>query len=494
MSDHIDGPRSIGDPSIDLTDLFAFTSPENPGRTVLAAGCVSLGGRQRDVFQRRQSRDRGSPGDRGRPWRRREVQDGRPRSFASAAGSTPSSRGPTARRRSSAAPAPALTGRYCTLSSMTKKGLRPRTECFASLRASLRSVLLAWLVDDDEEVSQSAAARQCALHRHRIRHAPRARPRQRLAVRRHRRDHPAAHSPADLVGPPPPRFDWVGRPEQTNMRLNNPALAGTDDLRDLWNQQTPFAIDEDLRPLFRKRLMDSLTNWDMRDGKADWTPPALAASANVFLDDFLLFDVSKPITDTSFLEIEKSTLDGHAYQTGGGRTVNANVIDILLTWMVNHDQGNSCRAARRRHQAGPQDVSLSGSAEHAVADRGGQRRPGGAAGAGLGAHRGVRRHVASIDRQDPADRRRVSGNCARSRRSTASRSSNGSRRSTSRNDSIATACQRHPGRGLHGNVGRQAEGRRQLRRVARAVSGGWPARHCHEDHRFRRCLKRGSTA
>src|SRR5215468_7533601 len=39
MSDHVDGPRSIGDPPADLTDFFAFTSPENPARTVLAA-CV----------------------------------------------------------------------------------------------------------------------------------------------------------------------------------------------------------------------------------------------------------------------------------------------------------------------------------------------------------------------------------------------------------------------------------------------------------------------
>src|ERR1700730_8659168 len=39
MSDHSDGPRSIGEPAADLTDLFAFTSPENPDRTVLAA-CV----------------------------------------------------------------------------------------------------------------------------------------------------------------------------------------------------------------------------------------------------------------------------------------------------------------------------------------------------------------------------------------------------------------------------------------------------------------------
>ena len=42
-------------------------------------------------------------------------------------------------------------------------------------------------------------------------------------------------------------MDWVGRPEQTNMRLNNPRLTGSDDIRDLWNQQTPFAIDEKLR-------------------------------------------------------------------------------------------------------------------------------------------------------------------------------------------------------------------------------------------------------
>jgi hypothetical protein len=52
-------------------------------------------------------------------------------------------------------------------------------------------------------------------------------------------------------------------------------------------------------PLFLQRLKDSLAKWDMRDGKADWTPPALAANANMFLDDFLLFDVTKPITDTS---------------------------------------------------------------------------------------------------------------------------------------------------------------------------------------------------
>jgi hypothetical protein len=38
----------------------------------------------------------------------------------------------------------------------------------------------------------------------------------------------------------------------------------------------------------------------------------------VFLDDFQLIDVAKPTTDTSYLEIEKSTLNGRPIQTGGG--------------------------------------------------------------------------------------------------------------------------------------------------------------------------------
>src|SRR5262249_10124204 len=38
------------------------------------------------------------------------------------------------------------------------------------------------------------------------------------------------------------------------------------------------------------------------------------------------------------LEIEKTTIYGRPYQTGGGRTLDANVIDILLTWLVNRDR------------------------------------------------------------------------------------------------------------------------------------------------------------
>src|SRR5690242_9355322 len=44
MSDHVDGPRQIGEPAIDLSDVFAFTSPENGAHTVLAANVFPSAG------------------------------------------------------------------------------------------------------------------------------------------------------------------------------------------------------------------------------------------------------------------------------------------------------------------------------------------------------------------------------------------------------------------------------------------------------------------
>ena len=83
--------------------------------------------------------------------------------------------------------------------------------------------------------------------------------------------------------------------------------------------------------------------------------PRWLSNANMFVDDILLFDVAKPITDASHLEIERSTLNGKAYQTGGGRTVDADVIDILLTWIVNHDreflEGGTTKATKPEPRA-----------------------------------------------------------------------------------------------------------------------------------------------
>jgi hypothetical protein len=334
MSDHVDGPRSIGDPPADITDLFAFTSPKDPARTVLAM-CVFPSAGESAVFSnvidyaiavrrvsvtgigncrevsacRREFRftfrfevlDRDAAGNVD-PARRLHLPDGRELPVT-----VNNEKGRRHRRAMSACSPGCAPTR--SISPGSPRRSRRSPICFSTTTCS------AW--------SSSSIHAACSI-------------RERLVVRRDRRDRPT--EPPGRIGHPVARIDWIGRPEQTNVRLNNPALFGVDDIRDLWNQQTPFAISKELQPLFLQRLKDSFTDWDMRDGKADWTPEALAANANVFLDDFLLFDVAKPITDESHLEIEKSTIDGRPYQTGGGRTVDANSIDILLTWLVNHDR------------------------------------------------------------------------------------------------------------------------------------------------------------
>ena len=338
MSDHIDGPRQIGDPSSDLTDLFAFISPENPAKTVLAANVFPTCGADA-IFS--------NAVDHSIVVRRAKVTGvGDATKFET---SDPEIRF-TCRfdtlERGAAGQKPIQRG-TCTLPggqtlqfiTNDQKGASTPDGAFRVF-AGMRSdpFILAWLLGGGMRKFQNLLFNDnvlCIAIEFDTRRVLDPDKGSLFAVIAETVPRPRA---AAFVGHEPPRLDWVGRPEQTNMRLNNEGVAGADDLRDLWNQQTPFAIDEKVRPLFLQRLKDSLANWDMRDGKQDWTPSALAANANMFLDDFMLFDVAKPITDNSHLEIEKSTLNGQPYQTGGGRTVDADVIDVLLTWMVNRDR------------------------------------------------------------------------------------------------------------------------------------------------------------
>lgn len=347
MSDHIDGPRQIGDPSVDTTDLFLFRSPENPARTVFAADVFPSAGTSamfsdaafHSIVARRVTvaglgdSAKFQAGDREiRFTFRFDRLEAKP-------GAKPIQRG------TCTLPA----GQTLRFVVNDEKGATTADGTFRVF-AGLRSdpFILAWLVGQlkpfqnllehdnvlcflvDFDTQRVLDPGQGSL----------------FGVIAETTPVPGA---AAVVGHPPVRFDWVGRTEQTNVRLNNAGVKG-DDLRDLWNQQTPFAIAPEFAPMFRKRLVDSLAQYDMRDGKQDWTAAAVAASANVFLDDFMLIDVAKETTDTSFMEIERSTLNGRAYQTGGGRTVNAHDIDILLTWIVNRDRetlkGGASRATK----------------------------------------------------------------------------------------------------------------------------------------------------
>ncbi len=335
MSDHVDGPRQIGDPPADITDLFAFTSPENPARTVLAL-CVFPSAGESAVFSNvidyKIAVRRVTVGGIGNAAKFVPANELLRFSFRFKLLDRDTT-GNVIQRGVCILP----DGRELPVTVNDEKGSSTPAgdvRVFSGLRSD--PFYLAWIAATLEKVPNLLQHDNvlCIVVEFDTRRALDPEKGSLFGVIAET----VPTEPPGRIGHPPARIDWIGRPEQTNVRLNNPALFGVDDIRDLWNQQTPFAISKELQPLFLQRLKDSFADWDMRDGKADWTPEALAVNANVFLDDFLLFDATKPITDESHLEIEKSTIDGRPYQTGGGRTVDANSIDILLTWLVNHDR------------------------------------------------------------------------------------------------------------------------------------------------------------
>jgi len=334
MSDHIDGPRQIGDPAGDLTDLFAFTSPENPAHTVLAANVFPSAGLtamfsnavNHSIVVRRVT-VAGTGND-------AKFKAGDKEYRFSCKCDVLQRDGEKAVQRGTLTCPGGQTLRFVVNDENGASTPDGVFRVFAGLRSD--PFLLAWLGGMKRVPNllqhDNVLAIVIEFDTHRV-----LNPSEGSLFGVIAETTPLAEG-INPVDRPPLRYDWVGRPEQTNMRLNNGGLKDVDDVRDLWNQQTPFAIAEELQPLFRKRLVDSLTDWDMRDGKADWTPEGIAVAANIYLDDFLLFDVAKPMNDTSFLEIEKSTLRGKPYTTGGGRTVDANVIDIMMSWWVNNDR------------------------------------------------------------------------------------------------------------------------------------------------------------
>jgi polyketide cyclase/dehydrase/lipid transport protein/uncharacterized protein DUF4331 len=336
MSDHVDGPRSIGDPAADISDLFAFTSPENPARTVLAV-CAFPSAGEDAIFSNAVNYAiavrRMTVGGVGEAAHFQPVADEIRFSFRFQVLQRDAA-GHVQQRGVGTLP----DGRQLSLTVNDGNGASTpdgAVRVFAGLRSD--PFYLAWIASALTKVPNLLQNDNvlCIVVEFDTRRVLDPANGSLFGVIAETVPIP---QPPGRIGHPPARIDWIGRPEQTNVRLNNPALSGVDDLRDLWNQQTPFAIAAALQPLFLQRLEESFANWDLRDGQADWTPAALATNARVFLDDFMLFDVAKPITDDSHLEIEKSTIDGHPYQTGGGRTIDANVIDILFTWLVNHDR------------------------------------------------------------------------------------------------------------------------------------------------------------
>jgi hypothetical protein len=141
------------------------------------------------------------------------------------------------------------------------------------------------------------------------------------------------------------RIERVGRPEVKNMMLamkqHDPVNRDLE-IRDLYNMEDAFHLGESYRGAYRARLNANLAFWDGLDGKTDWLPDGNGDHplTSLVLADFLVVDLSKPYAEQgSFLEIELARRSGKAHETCGGRAPNDDVMDTIFTQLVNAGNG-----------------------------------------------------------------------------------------------------------------------------------------------------------
>src|SRR3954454_1187083 len=141
------------------------------------------------------------------------------------------------------------------------------------------------------------------------------------------------------------RIERVGRPEVKNLMLAPKQFDQVNrdlEIRDLYNMEDAFNLLDGYLGAYRARLDANLAFWDSLDGKVDWAPGEDGSHplTELVLADYLVVDVTKPYCEHgSYLEIELAGLRGEAHDTCGGRTLNDDVMDIIFTQLINAGNG-----------------------------------------------------------------------------------------------------------------------------------------------------------
>ena len=150
------------------------------------------------------------------------------------------------------------------------------------------------------------------------------------------------------------RLERFGRAEIKNFLLlpkNFDTINRDVELRDLYNEEDAFKLRPSYGTAYRSRFNANLAFWDGLDSKTDWVPDAQAVHplTEFLLADFMVVDISKPFSEDSYLEIERMLLNGEGHRSCGGRWLNDDSIDTLLTFLIN--AGNGARISDGVDQA-----------------------------------------------------------------------------------------------------------------------------------------------
>jgi Domain of unknown function (DUF4331) len=141
------------------------------------------------------------------------------------------------------------------------------------------------------------------------------------------------------------RIERVGRPEVKNMMLAPKQFDPVNrdlEIRDLYNMEDAFHLGDAYEGAYRARLNANLGFWDGLDGTADWVTDGNGDHplTKLLLADFLVVDITKPYAEQgSFLEIEIAARGGKTHETCGGRALNDDVMDTIFTQLINAGNG-----------------------------------------------------------------------------------------------------------------------------------------------------------
>ena len=344
MSDHASGPRAFADPVVDITDMFAFPSPQRPGNLVLVLDVFPFAGMSALFSDAVDYRFRARPAaiapEKDRPA---FVVDEREYTF-SCRFSAPVEggvHGELIQEGSCTAP----DGRAVRLRVNDEQGGQAEgLRAFAGVRMDP-------FFFDGVKALETILTQELAFAAHGSSTMFRQNVLSIVIEFDVTRMFAAGEGPlfaiaAETVtaGSMSVRLERFGRCDIKNILLlpkQFDTINRDIELRDLYNQEDTFKLGPAYVGAYRARMNANLAFWDGIDGKTDWPPEADGTHplTDLILADFMVVDVSKPYAEDSYLEIERMLLKGATHQTCGGRSLNDDAIDTFLTLLVNADNG-----------------------------------------------------------------------------------------------------------------------------------------------------------
>ena len=343
MSDHISGPRAIADPVIDITDVYAFPSPDSPRHLVLILNVFPYAGPTASFSDAVIYRLRVRPASIAPE--RRAFDVGADEFVFDCTFDVPASHDPGQRVQQGRCTMPngeTVSFRVNDENGGTAEGLH----VFAGQRSDPFFL-------DGPMAAKTLATRQLAFKPVgsdrlygknvlgivlRIEWATLLKSGPMFAV----------VGETLISGKRPIRLERVGRPEIKNITLGAKIFDQVNrdlEIRDMYNNEDAFHLSEDYAGAYRARLNANLAFYDGLDGKTDWPLDEHGSHplTELLLADHLIVDASKSFDEMSYFEIERAMLEGRTHTSCGGRWLNEDVVDSILTLYVNAGNGPRIR-------------------------------------------------------------------------------------------------------------------------------------------------------